>query len=250
MKFSEPLEHNFKYEDIWFSSLDGTKLHGWYFPAKTKAAKGTIIQFHGNAQNISTHVYSLLWLTEEGYNLFTWDYRGYGKSQGAAYAEGIYYDSLAALEKGVALHKSPGPLVVYGQSLGGAIAVRALLDFKNKKKINFFVHDSSFVSYQDMAKDVLQRNWFSYLLSPLAYLLISDKYSAEDMLKKIDIPTLVIVGLHDKVVPANYGMNFFKEISSDPKWIWEIPSGEHINVFFHGQGEYRKKFLELLQQGF
>ncbi len=246
LKFSEPLDNNFKYEDVWFSSEDGTKLHGWYFPAKTKVVKGTILQFHGNAQNISSHAYSLLWLTEQGYSLFTWDYRGYGKSEGEAYPEGIYYDSLAALEKGVSLHKTSGPLVVYGQSLGGAIAMRAIVDFNQKDKINLFVHDSSFVSYQDMAKDVLQRNWFSYLFSPMASLLISDKYSGEDMVQKIQVPTLVIVGLKDRIVPSNFGTKFFKEIPAKPKWIWEIPSGEHINVFFHGQGEYREKFLELL----
>src|SRR3989339_1821183 len=65
------------YEDIEFNSLDGTKLTGWFFPSSSKKVKGTVLQFHGNAQNISTHYLSQIWLIQKGYNLMTFDYRGF-----------------------------------------------------------------------------------------------------------------------------------------------------------------------------
>src|SRR5262245_39943051 len=80
-QYVNPAQFKLKYENLSFQSADGTKLNGWFFPAKTKKPKGTIVQFHGNAQNISTHFFSLIWLIEEGYNFFTFDYRGYGKSE-------------------------------------------------------------------------------------------------------------------------------------------------------------------------
>src|SRR5690348_6616855 len=82
-----PDKNGYDPDDIWFKSGDGNDLHGWFFYATTKPAKGTIVQFHGNSQNISSHYASLVWLTRQGYNLFTFDYRGYGDSPGEPNAE-------------------------------------------------------------------------------------------------------------------------------------------------------------------
>ncbi len=74
-QFYRPEAFKLTYQDIYFQSSDGTKLHGWFFKGKGKP-KGTIVQFHGNAENISSHFLNLAWLVLEGYNLFTFDYRG------------------------------------------------------------------------------------------------------------------------------------------------------------------------------
>jgi len=79
--YDTPDRHGLKYEEVSFQSKDGTGLSGWFVPAVGKP-KGTVIHFHGNAQNMTAHFGFVSWLPEQGFNLFVFDYRGYGKSAG------------------------------------------------------------------------------------------------------------------------------------------------------------------------
>lgn len=253
--FYQPADHQFykpeafklAYQDIYFKSSDGTRLHGWFFKAKGKP-KGTIVQFHGNAENISSHFLNLAWLINEGYNLFTFDYRGYWLSEGKANPDGVYLDSLSALHKSLELHEESGggKFVVFGQSLGGAIALRAIPDFKERKEISLIVQDSTFSSYEDIAVDKLRSVWFLWPFSPLGYLLISDKYSSEEVFDKITQPTLVITGGKDEVMPSKFGKRIYKKIATKRKWYWHVESAPHISSFHVEQGRWRKEFLALL----
>ncbi len=248
-QFFKPEAFKLAYEDIYFKSSDGTKLHGWFFKGKGEP-KGTIVQFHGNAENISSHFLGLAWLINEGYNLFTFDYRGYWLSEGDANPDGVYLDSLSALEKGLELHKSAGGkhFVIFGQSLGGAISLRAIPDFKDNKEITLIVQDSTFSSYEDIAVDKLRSVWFLWPFSPLGYVLISDKYSSEEVFDRITWPTLVITGGKDEVMPAKFGKRIFKKIATKHKWYWHVEEAPHISSFHVENGRYRKEFLRLLDQ--
>jgi fermentation-respiration switch protein FrsA (DUF1100 family) len=248
--FVDPAQFKLKYEDVYFHAKDGTKLHGWFFKSKSLKPKGTIIQFHGNAQNISTHVFSLIWLIDHGYNLFTFDYRGYAKSERKPSQAGIYQDALAAFDIGRKFNQQHGngKLIIYGQSTGGAISLRAIPDYQFYEDIGLIVMDSAFSSYQDIAFDKLTSRWFLYPLSPLAYVLVSDAYAADKVFDKITKPTLVIVGMKDKVVPPKFGKTIYKGIKSGKKWLWKLPQGNHIDAYHHAQGIYRQKFVELLDQ--
>lgn len=248
--FVDPAQFKLKYNDIYFDASDGTKLHGWFFPAKS-TPKGTIVQFHGNAQNISTHFFSLIWLTDQGYNLFTFDYRGYAKSEGYPDQKGLYKDSLAAFDKAWELHEKNGgggTFVIYGQSMGGAVSLRAIPDWVGYERISLIVMDSAFDSYRDIAFDKMTDRWFLYPLAPISLLAVSDAYAADEVFHKITKPTLVIVGEGDKVVPAKFGRRIFKGIKTREKWLWELPEGSHIDVYHHGQEKYRKPFLDLLEK--
>jgi fermentation-respiration switch protein FrsA (DUF1100 family) len=249
--FVDPAQFKLKYEDIYFRAKDGTRLHGWFFRTTAAKPKGTIVQFHGNAQNISTHFFSLMWLIQEGYNLFTFDYRGYAKSEGEPSQAGIYQDALAAFDEAWKHHEQNGggKFVIYGQSTGGAISLRAIPDWKQSEKISLVVMDSAFSSYQDIAFDKLRSQWFLWPISPLAYVLVSDGYAADKVFKKVTRPVLVIVGMKDYVVPPKFGKKIFKEIKSDKKWLWKLPKGSHIDAYHHVDGLiYRKKFMELLDE--
>ncbi len=239
-----------EYDDITFKSKDGTRLHGWFFKAKAKEVKGTIVQFHGNAENISTHFFSLVWLIDHGYNLFTFDYRGYGKSDGYAFQEGVYEDALAALDQGLDLRNNNGggKFVVYGQSLGGNIALRALPDWKEQKKVSLFVLDSTFASYQDVAFHKISHSWLLFWLSPLTFVVISDKYAADEVMDKVRNPVLVIVGQKDEVIPQKFGKIIYKGLKTEKKWLWKLPDGRHIDAYHHAGGMYRGPFLKLLDQ--
>lgn len=248
--FVDPAIFKLKYENVYFNSGDGTRLHGWFFPSKSRKPKGTIVQFHGNAQNISTHFFSLIWLVEEGYNLFTFDYRGYAKSEGKPSQRGIYLDALAALDKSFEYHLKTGgeKFVVYGQSTGGAISLRALPDWSQFEKVSLIVMDSAFASYKDIAFDKLVSRWFLFPFSPLALILISDEYAADEVFLKITRPTLVIVGMKDEIVPSKFGKRIHKGIKTQAKWIWKLSEGRHIDVFHHNEEKYRHKFTQFLDE--
>jgi uncharacterized protein len=247
--FVDPKQFKLQYEDVYFTSSDGTKLHGWFFKAKTEKPKGTIVQFHGNAQNISTHFFSLIWMIEHGYNLFTFDYRGYAKSEGKPSQAGIYQDALAALDQALEYHQKNGngKFVIYGQSTGGAISLRALPDWKSYEKIALIVMDSAFASYRDIAFDKFTDRWFLLPLSPLTLLTVSDEYAADEVFHLISKPTLVIVGMNDKVVPAKFGKGIYQGVKTDQKWLWKVEQGSHIDVYHHPDGAiYRKRFIAFL----
>jgi alpha-beta hydrolase superfamily lysophospholipase len=79
--FSTPESLSLDVQEVRFTSRDGTPLHGWFCRAQGRA-RGTVIHFHGNAENLTSHVHFVKWLPARGYHLFVWDYRGYGKSGG------------------------------------------------------------------------------------------------------------------------------------------------------------------------
>lgn len=251
--FFDPQKLKLSYNEVWFEAQDKTKLHGWFFPAKLakgEKPKGTIVQFHGNAENISTHFYSLVWLIDHGYNLFTFDYRGYGKSEGKATQEGVYKDGLAAMEKGWELNQNHGKglFIIYGQSTGGIISLRAYPDFAKNKEVDLLVQDASYDSYIDMAFDKMTDRWFLVPFSPLVFLLISDEYAADKVFEKITRPTLVIVGQKDSVVPQKFGKRIYKGIASQKKWLWKLPNGRHIDTYHHADSKkVREDLVRLLE---
>ncbi len=248
-KYFDPSQFKLTYEELQFPSKQGPKLTGWFFPAATKEVKGTIIQFHGNAENISTHFLSLAWVVYEGYNLFTFDYQSYGNSEGKATQEGTYLDALAALEEGYELNQTRGgkKFVVYGQSLGGNICARALVDFKYKDKVTLLVQDSTFSSYKKIALNRVASVWFLWPISPLGYFLVSDEYASAKVINKIRTPVLVIVGKKDSIVPEKFGKQIYKQLKSEKKWLWKFPEGRHIDIFGSRDGVNHKRFLALVE---
>lgn len=249
--YSDPKQFKIVYENIFFKSQDGTKLHGWYLQNKEKAvpSKGLILYFHGNAQNISAHYISIAWLTKEGYDVFAFDYRGYGLSKGQPHQRGVHEDSLAALNLAHKRFKKEGhnKFIVYGQSLGGIISLRALKDFKERKDIDLYVMDSTFLSYQDLAAEKLRDSGVLWILNPLGYLLVSDEYSPYKYAPEFDRPTLVIHGVKDTIIPLRFGEEIYHRLRSK-RDIWKIKEGGHIDGFFVEKKRYRRKFLQYLSE--
>lgn len=86
----------FNPQDVYFTTSDGLRLHAWIIRAKEN--KGTILVLHGNAENLSTHINSVLWLVPNGYNIFMFDYRGFGRSEGSPNIPGLQLDAEAAID--------------------------------------------------------------------------------------------------------------------------------------------------------
>ena len=183
-----------------------------------------------------------MWAREKGLDVFIFDYRGYGLSEGSPHRSGLYLDAKAALElahEWTEKRKIP-QLIVYAQSLGGAVAARALEDDPKLSEIDLLVFDSTFASYTDIARRKV--GW----ASPLAYLLISDEYSPKSSYPKFQNPVLVIHSKADKVVEFENGKELYSLLTTSKRWFWELEKAPHSTVFFVKEGYYRKKFMDLV----
>lgn len=248
--FFQPLAHHvydpehagFAYDDVVFEASDGIKLHGWFFPAKGERL-GSILFLHGNAENISTHFAGIAWATEGGFDAFIIDYRGYGLSEGAPDLEGLHLDVTAGLDS---LLARPGiaseEIVVFGQSLGGSIALRAIADHPQKDSLAGLVVEGAFSDYRGIVRDKLGDFWLTWALQWPISLTIDDRYDPKAAAAAIaPLPLLVIHGQRDRVVPPHHGTTLF-DAAGEPKAIWQPKDADHIGAF--NSLAMRQRFLD------
>ena len=227
-------------EEVTFASEDGTtQLHAWMFKSPTDKPKATVIHFHGNGQNLSAQFFFAYWMLEHDIDLFVFDYRGYGKSQGEPSPKGTVEDGKAALRY-IQSHKRESPLVIFGQSLGGAIALRVAGELRDEIPYKAVVVDSTFHSYKEAARKVLNNSWITWPFQWLSYLVLSDKYGPEDYIGRISPrPLLVVHGTNDKTVAYSLGQRVF-ELANPPKEFWEIKGGVHTDFMMRENRKYQK----------
>lgn len=241
---SDPLAAGLKCEAIRFSSGDGTPLTGLFFPA-AGAPKATVVHFHGNGQNMTAHYHYPAWLAAEGYNVFVFDYRGYGASGGAPGLDGAVADGRAALRHALKLPGAqPGRLVVFGQSLGGAVAIAALAEEGLAPAA--LVVEGSFHSYRGMAAARLRSAALTWPFSWLPWLVVSGRHSPSGHIGRIAGPKVFIHSPSDDTVPFSQGRRLF-EAAAEPKRFWEVPAG-HIEAFTAFGSVFRPRLLSFLDE--
>lgn len=240
---ADPAAQGTKYEAIKFKSGDGTDLTGLFFPPAAGAPKGTVVHFHGNGQNMTAHYHYAAWLAGAGYNVFVFDYRGYGASGGRATLAGVVEDGKAAL-----LHalKLPGAeadkVVVFGQSLGGAVAAAAVAESGFKPAA--MIVEGSFYSYRQVAAAVMRNNWLTWPFSWLPWLAVSGRHSPAGHIAKIDCPKVFLHSVNDGTVPFAQGRKLYAA-AAGPKEFWEVPAG-HIEAFTAFSRAYSPRLLQFL----
>ncbi len=209
------------------------RLMGWYFKGARKvkgAPRALFVFFHGNGQNMSSHFSSLFWVLNEGYDFFIFDYPGYGGSWGKPTPKSTAESGLMAIE--YARQQWPKvPLVVFGQSLGGAVSLRSVLDLKDRSRICAQVVESTFDSYKKVGRAAMSSSWMTWLFQPLAYVLLSDEYAPTGKIEQISpIPLLVVHRKEDSTVPFYLGQQIFEQ-AKEPKRFLELPGAGHIDAF-------------------
>lgn len=238
--YSNPEKFNVDFDILTINSYDGTKLSAWKLKTKTKP-KNLVLFFHGNAQNITSHFVNLYWLTEHDTDVIIFDYRGYGLSEGKPNPKGVSEDGLSMLNYAYTQFKAGGyqKFIIYTQSLGGAVALKSLEDFKNRDEINLLVLDSTFLSPRKVAREKTN-SLFQYL--------ISNEATADPKLPHIIMPVLGIHSFKDPIIPYKLGKELFDAVPSLNKEFWALETPGHGDVYFIENGRYREKFLKLLQQ--
>lgn len=233
------------WEEAHFESADGTRLTGLWFPSRTAPAKGVVVHFHGNGENMTSHFLFVYWLALEGYDVLAFDYRGYGASAGKKSLSGSVADGHAALI--YARARAAGkPLVVLGQSLGGALAAAAL-ERDGGADVAAFVVDSTFASYRGIARDKLSLLWLTRVLKwPLSG-LVTERYAPVRFIgKRKPVPLLVLHAKGDPVVPYAQGRAFY-DAASGPKEFWDVSGTGHTEAFGSQGAEFRPRLLKWLE---
>lgn len=248
--WNQPAEFGLRHEDVYFDAADGPRLHGWFIPAQDArgrpiAARGTVLHFHGNAENVTAHLVLVEWLPRRGYNVLMFDYRGYGRSQGKVTRAGTVADGNAALD--YLLGRSDvdrSRIVAYGQSLGGAVAIVVAAQ---RPEIRAVAVESTFGSYRQIAARHLQRmTMFAGPAHGLAAGLVSKGFDPIDVVAQLaPRPLLVIAAERDAICFPELGRELF-EAAGEPKKFWLADGAEHLAVF----AEYPQETQDLIIEWF
>lgn len=230
----QPETFGLQAEDCYFRTADGYQLHGWFFPNENALA--TLLWCHGNAGNITDRLDNLANLTKLPINVFIFDYRGFGRSEGVPNEKGVYLDAEAAYDYLASREDvQQDKIILFGRSLGGAVAV----DLASKRPGAGLILESTFTSAKDMAKSA-----FGFI--PI-YLIIKSKFNSIDKISKIHVPILVLHGTKDRTVPFKLGRRLY-EASNNPKEFYQIQEADHNDTYIVGGQAYFDKLLQFVKQ--
>ena len=219
------------YKDIYFEASDGYTLNGWLIAQP--AAKYTVLFAHGNAGNISHRIEKLKFFSKLGCNVFIFDYRGYGKSQGRPSEKGLYLDAKAAYDYLLSHGIKQDTVIGYGESLGGAVVV----DLALHTTMAALIVDSSFTSAKDMIK-------FIYPFLP--HWIFVSRFDSVSKIKTVSMPKLIIHSINDEIIPYRLGRKLYDEAGA-PKEFLEIHGGHNSN-FFESEDILRSTIGDFIQR--
>lgn len=227
--YDSPYRAGLDFEEVYFSSADGTRLWGWFIHAKDvdspHQAKGTVIHMHGNAQNMTAHWQLAEWVPLRGYNLFTFDYRGFGMSEGVPEPKGVFEDAVAALDyvrsrADIDVEK----LFVFGQSLGGMLAIASAS--ASPAGVCAVLAEAPVHSYAMSAKDKM----------PGMQLALDDTWCAAGRVARLaPVPLLLLHSPSDSVVNYAHSIALLEE-AGHPKRLVTIEGGSHIDAMTKRHG--------------
>lgn len=207
--------------DVELQTADGLKLFSWYVPAS--AGRPTILYLHGNGGHIGYRADRATALTAPGNGMLLVEYRGYGGNPGTPSEEGFHADGEAALTFLNARGVAPGRVVLYGESLGSAVAIRlAAATAARGAPVAGVILESPFTSIAEVAQH-------HYPYVPARY-LVRDRFDAASRVAAIKAPLFVMHGEKDRVVPFRFGQRLYEE-AVEPKRGWFPLSADHATIF-------------------
>ena len=235
---STPDTHGLNYEDVTLTTSDGIHINGWFLPAPQPAITShvssvtghgspiTVLFFHGNAGNISHRLEKLEILRDLGVDTFIIDYRGYGRSQGNPNEDGTYRDARAAYEYLTqARNREPRLLVVYGESLGSAVAA----EVASKVEVGGLILEEAFTSVADVGQKM-----FPFL--PVRW-IVRNKYDTLSKMPHIHAPLLILHSRDDEFFDMRHAQRLLAA-ANEPKQLIELRGG-HNDAFLVSAEAYR-----------
>jgi uncharacterized protein len=223
-----PAQFQLRFQEVQFIAADGTALTGWWIPANHP--RGTVVYCHGNAGNIGNNAQVAPEFFKRGFNLLLWDYRGYGHSAGRPSENGFYADARAAFDAAEAM-SGKLPILVYGNSIGGAVAIQLATD----RPAAALIVEGSFASAADVA-----RRWYPSV--PIDRLLSVSYDSATKAATLEGLPKLFGHSPHDEVIPFQSG-RILHAAAAPPK-TFVLLDGDHNGNSWFTPGALGNKELD------
>ncbi|MGK2858409.1 MAG: alpha/beta hydrolase [Thermoanaerobaculia bacterium] len=202
--------------EVLFESADGHMLHGWY--CRTADPVASLLYCHGNTGNLTNGAPAIPALLGAGLNVFAFDYRGYGRSTGIPTIGGLIEDAIAAAEEHEKVRVPGLPSILFGYSLGGAVA----LQLSHRWRFDGLVLQSTFTDLREMARH-------RYPRTPIHYVAGWELDSMEAM-RRVEVPTVVVHGSADTTVPSWMATKLF-EASRHGRELVLVDGGAHTNLF-------------------
>ena len=241
-----PTDVKLQYSEEVIETTDHQQLHAWKIPATTDPKNIVVLQFHGNAENRSTHFVSAAWLAFHGVDVVTFDYRGYDGSSGEPSRQGLVIDGLAMIDW-LESHYPKHKRFVLAQSLGGAVAIAALAKPGEQEKISGLVLESTFHSYRGLARMKFASSWLLWTFQWLPYILLSGDENAIDAAPQLHLPILAFHAKDDPVVTIKSGQILYDELAKTSKvQMYELEGDRHVGAFADPEGMPRQKMFEFL----
>lgn len=234
--YEKPEDYDLDYENAEIVTSDGAKLHGWFL--KAAKPRGAVLNFHGNAGNISGRLYKMKGWVDRGFSVLLVDYRGYGKSSGQIRRQDdVVRDAEAALDwlkEKFALSK----IILYGESLGTHPAIRLAVE----NRAATVILEAPYTSFFDLVGihyPAVPREWIRDFSFP-----------NKDWIAKIKSPLFVLHGTLDETCPHSMSGDLF-DLAPEPKAFFTIPNGHHNDLpmvagedFWEKPAEFVEKFLK------
>ena len=222
--FGEQGNIPFSIEGVILDSPSGSRLHAWTVIPKADSNGIDILLLHGNGGNVLSNLGTGVGLMRRGFRVTIVDYSGYGWSTGEANRDNVLLDAEAALDHFAAEARAAGrPLVLYGQSLGGHLAV--VVAANHPDKVDALAIEGAFSSHRDIA---------AHRRGALARAAVSEPYSAEKRMEDVQDPVLVIHSVDDEIIPSVMGQDRY-DLAGDPRELLEIDGPHLAGVATHGE---------------
>jgi len=220
-------------EDVRLESEDGVRLHAFFLPARPGVTRA-ILFLHGNAGNASHRLPNAAMLGQLGAHVMLLEYRGYGLSDGTPSEAGVYADARAGLAHLLEARGIPETrIVLFGRSLGGAVAV----DLAQDRALAGVILESTFTSLPDMVRRLA---W------PIGALVVRSGFDSIDKIGRVRAPLLFFHGDRDSIVPHDLGVRLH-EAAPEPKAFETIAgAGHNDTVEIGGRGYFARirRFLD------
>jgi len=225
-----PRDFGLEADELSVVTEDGVRLHGWRIRG---AGRRALLFFHGNAGNAADRLERAKILNGLfGLDVFLVDYRGYGRSEGAPSEEGLYRDARAVSRAAIDAGFRPDQIVVFGESLGSAVAI----DLASRWPCAGLVAETPFLSVPAVAR-------VHYPFVPSA--LVRNRFDNLSKISSVAAPKLFIVAENDEVVPPAHGRRLF-EAASGAREIFVIPGAHHNDTYVVGGEAYWKAWERFL----